>query len=142
MTSPPSHAVSERIDALEVLDPPAQALAKQVRGLIPKGPVKDGLSGTWLGHALHPVLTDIPIGTFTSAALLDLIGGSQSAPAAERLIAVGLAAAPATLATGWNDWADAEPADAGVRRAGIVHASLNGAALALMAASLKARRSG
>jgi nitrite reductase/ring-hydroxylating ferredoxin subunit/uncharacterized membrane protein len=142
MTSPLPHAVAERIETLEVLDPPAQALAKQIRGLIPKGPVKDGLSGTWLGHALHPLLTDIPIGTFTSAALLDLLGGSQSDTAAERLIAIGLAAAPATLATGWNDWADAEPADPGVRRTGIVHASLNGAALALMAVSLKARRGG
>ena len=42
---------------------------------MPDGPVKDALSGTWLGHALHPLLTDLPIGTWTSAVLLDWLGG-------------------------------------------------------------------
>jgi nitrite reductase/ring-hydroxylating ferredoxin subunit/uncharacterized membrane protein len=104
--------------------------------------VKDTLSGTPLGHALHPLLTDLPIGTWTSAALLDLVGGRAARPASRRLIAAGLLAAVPTAASGLNDWADTTPADDGVRRIGAVHAVANVAALGLHAASLAARRRG
>ena len=93
-----------------------------MRGTIQPGALKDALSGTWLGHALHPLLTDVVIGSWTSATLLDVLGGDDDEAAAERLIAVGIAAYPPTALTGANDWADAEPADDGVRRAGLVHA--------------------
>ena len=64
---------------LEALDPPAKAIAKKVRSLIkPRG--EGAVSGSWLGHPLHPVLTDVTIGTFTSAVLLDWLGGEQSRP--------------------------------------------------------------
>src|ERR1700754_3582342 len=33
--------------------------------------VKNAAHGTWLGHPLHPVLTDIPIGAWMTAAVLD-----------------------------------------------------------------------
>jgi hypothetical protein len=42
--------------------------------LISDGAAKDVLSGVWLGHALHPILTDIPIGAWTSSVVLDWIG--------------------------------------------------------------------
>src|SRR4051794_19321848 len=70
MTSPLPAAVAERVESIEALDPPAKAIGKLVRDLIPAGPAKDALSGTWMGHALHPLLTDVPIGTFTSSLLL------------------------------------------------------------------------
>jgi nitrite reductase/ring-hydroxylating ferredoxin subunit/uncharacterized membrane protein len=137
------HALSERIGAIEALDAPAQAIAKQIRNLLPEGGgVKDVLSGTWMGHALHPLLTDVPIGTWTSATLLDLFGGRASRPAAQRLIGVGLAAAAPTAWSGWSDWADTEPGDDEVRRIGIVHALVNGGAIALYGASFAARRRG
>jgi nitrite reductase/ring-hydroxylating ferredoxin subunit/uncharacterized membrane protein len=137
------HALSERIGAIEALDAPAKAIAKQIRNLLPDGGgVKDVLSGTWMGHALHPLLTDVPIGTWTSATLLDLFGGRASRPAAQRLIGVGLAAAAPTAWSGWSDWADTEPGDDQVRRIGIVHALANGGAVALYGASLAARRRG
>lgn len=139
---PALHRIAEEIGRAEVLDAPAEAVAKQVRGAIPRGPIKDALSGTPLGHALHPVLTDVPIGTWTSATLLDLLGGSAARPAAQRLIALGLLASAPTAATGLSDWADTTPADAGVRRVGAVHAVANIAALGLYAASLRARRRG
>jgi nitrite reductase/ring-hydroxylating ferredoxin subunit/uncharacterized membrane protein len=104
--------------------------------------VKDALSGTPLGHALHPLLTDLPIGTWTSSLLLDLLGGPAARPASERLIALGLLAATPTAATGLNDWADTTPASDGVRRIGAVHAVANVAALGLYAASWAARRRG
>lgn len=142
MTSPRASALAERLDGLEVVDPVAKKIGKAVRSAVPDGPVKDGLSGTWLGHALHPLLTDIPIGTFTSAVLLDFLGGEDAGPAADKLIGLGIAATPAVIATGWTDWADSELGDAGVRRAGVVHAVLNASAVGLMSASLAARRRG
>src|SRR4051794_5344488 len=139
-TRPRLHHLAERVGEATALDGPAEAVAKWVRGIVPKGPVKDALSGTPLGHALHPFLTDLPIGTWTSATLLDVVGGRAARPAAERLIAAGVLAAVPTAASGLNDWADTTPADDGVRRMGAVHAVANVAALGLYAASLAARR--
>ena len=142
MRSPLAHAISERIASLGVLDAPGRAIARQVRKLLPAGTVKDLLSGTFIGHPLHPLLTDVPIGTWTSATMLDVAGGRDSERAAEILIAIGIAAAAPTTVTGWLDWADSEPGDDAVRRIGIVHAVSNVSALVLYAASLAARRSG
>src|SRR3954467_11472873 len=139
---PLASSLADRLGATGAPDGPAEAVAKQIRNLIPAGPVKDALSGVWIGHALHPLLTDVPIGTWTSALLLDVLGGRESETAARRLIGAGLAATGPTLITGWNDWADAEPADDAVRRAGIVHASFNGGAVGLMAPGLVRRRAG
>src|SRR4051795_750295 len=138
-------ALREGVEALEsadVLDATAQAVAKQARKLFPHGAVKDAVSGTWLGHALHPMLTDVVIGSFTSATLLDLLGGDDDGRAAERLIGVGLAAYGPTAASGVNDWVDTEMGDERARRVGIVHASTNATAFGLYAASLAARRRG
>jgi nitrite reductase/ring-hydroxylating ferredoxin subunit/uncharacterized membrane protein len=132
----------ERAQGASVLDAPGKAIGKFVRNTLSHGTVKDALSGTWLGHALHPVLTDVVIGSFVSATILDVVGGEDSAGASERLIAVGIAAYAPTALTGVNDWADTEPADDRVRRIGLVHAASNSTALALYGASLAARRRG
>jgi nitrite reductase/ring-hydroxylating ferredoxin subunit/uncharacterized membrane protein len=137
---PRLHRLAEQVGALGRLDAPAESVARAVRAAIPRGPVKDALSGTPLGHALHPLLTDLPIGTWTSALLVDLLGGREGRRAAERLVAAGLLAAAPTAATGLSDWADTTPADDSVRRVGAVHAAANVVALGLYAASLAARR--
>lgn len=139
---PRLHRLTERVGELSALDGPAEKVAKKVRGLLDPGPVKDAISGTFLGHPLHPLLTDIPIGSWTSATILDVVGGERSREAAERLIAVGIAAAVPTAMTGTSDWADTTPADDTVRRIGAVHAASNVAALVLYGASLGARRRG
>jgi nitrite reductase/ring-hydroxylating ferredoxin subunit/uncharacterized membrane protein len=133
------------VDALESaspLDAPGKQVGKAVRSLLGPGVLKDALSGTWLGHALHPMLTDVVIGSFTSATLLDLVGGDGDGEAAERLIMVGIAAYGPTALTGVNDWADSEPADPAVRRVGLVHAASNAIGLTLYTSSLVARRRG
>jgi nitrite reductase/ring-hydroxylating ferredoxin subunit len=133
------------VDAVEgasPLDAPAKKIAKTVRSTISPGAVKDTLSGTWLGHALHPMLTDVVIGSFLSATLLDLLGTDADSGAQERLIAVGIAAYGPTALTGVNDWADSEPGNDPVRRAGLVHAGSNAVALTLYSSSLAARRRG
>jgi nitrite reductase/ring-hydroxylating ferredoxin subunit/uncharacterized membrane protein len=136
---PRLHRFAERIGSVAQLDGPAEAVAKWVRGAIPRGPVKDALSGTPLGHAIHPLLTDLPIGTWTSAVLLDLVGGREARTASRRLIAAGLIAAVPAATAGLNDWADTTPASDGVRRIGAVHAIANVTGLGLFAASLAAR---
>jgi len=133
------------VDALEGatgLDAPAQAVGERVRAALQPGQVKDALSGTWLGHALHPILTDVVIGSFVSVSVLDILGGDKDGRAAERLLAVGLAAYGPTALTGVSDWADSELGDPRVRRVGLVHAATNAAAASLYTASLLARRRG
>src|SRR5213080_4850151 len=127
---PRLHQLAERVGAAASLDGPAEAVAKWVRGAVPRGPVKDTLAGTPLGHALHPFLTDFPIGTWTSSLLLDLFGGSEARTASR-----GVLASVPTAASGLNDWADTTPASDSVRRIGAVHAVANVAALALYTAS-------
>jgi nitrite reductase/ring-hydroxylating ferredoxin subunit len=138
--TPPRLAVAERLAQLAPLDGPAQAAGKQIRGLLPPGAARDALAGTWLGHALHPALTDVVIGTWMSATLLDLTGGDRAA--SRRLVGLGALAALPTAATGATDWADSEAVDDGVRRVGAVHAVANSAALLLQVASWSARRRG
>jgi nitrite reductase/ring-hydroxylating ferredoxin subunit/uncharacterized membrane protein len=130
------------IAQLTQLDVPAKRLGKVVRSVIRPGPLKDGLSGTWLGHALHPLLTDVTIGSFTSAVALDWLGGDESEPAAQRLIGLGLLSALPTVTSGYSDWADTEVANDAVRRIGIVHAVGNFTAASLFTASWLARRRG
>jgi nitrite reductase/ring-hydroxylating ferredoxin subunit/uncharacterized membrane protein len=130
------------IESASALDEPGKAIGKLVRGAISPGALKDAISGTWLGHALHPMLTDVVIGSFMSASLLDLLGGDDDGRAAERLLSVGIAAYGPTALSGVNDWADTEIADPSVRRVGLVHAASNAVALSLYTSSLVARRRG
>lgn len=134
------HDLAERVGDLRSLDSPAQAIADMVhRRIPPRSTVKDLLSGTWLGHPLHPMLTDIPIGSFTSASVLDVIGGQRAARAADRLVALGLISSVATAAAGAADWSDTIGPE---RRIGLVHAGANVVGVGLYGASALARRRG
>jgi nitrite reductase/ring-hydroxylating ferredoxin subunit/uncharacterized membrane protein len=139
---PPLEPVVTAIESAAVLDAPAKLIGRGARRLLSPVALKEALSGTWLGHALHPLLTDVVIGSFVSATLLDVLGGDDDGRAAERLIGVGIAAYGPTALTGVSDWSDSESADDGVRRAGLVHAASNATALSLYVASLAARRRG
>jgi uncharacterized membrane protein len=96
-------------------------------------PVVDALRGEWLGHPLHPALTDLPVGCWAASLLLDLAGESR---AAGLLTAAGSAAAVGAAASGFVDWTATEGRD---RRLGMVHATLNATALTLQLCSLGAR---
>jgi uncharacterized membrane protein len=91
------------------------------------------LRGGGLGHSLHPVLTDVPIGFWTASLLLDLVCESK---AAGLLSAVGSAGAVGAAASGFADWTQLQGRR---RRIGMVHAGLNGGALGLELLSLGAR---
>lgn len=117
----------DAVESAAFLDGPADALMGAVSRAIPAGAVKDAVSGTWLGHALHPVLTDLPIGFWTSAWMLDLIGGKRSANAARMLVGLGIVSAVPTAVTGASDWSDTVAPE---KRVGLVHATANSIALA------------
>jgi nitrite reductase/ring-hydroxylating ferredoxin subunit/uncharacterized membrane protein len=139
---PGNRAPVRALAAFEALDGPAAKLGEAARAAIPEGPVKDALSGSWLGHPLHPLLTDFTIGAFTSALVLDWLGGERSAPAAQRLIGLGVLSAGTTATSGYSDWADTQLGNPSARRIGVVHAATNLAASSLFAASWLARRRG
>ncbi len=138
----PLEPLVSRIEAAEALDLVGKPVGKAVRDVVSSSGVKDALSGTWLGHALHPMLTDVVIGSFMSASVLDLVAPAGDGSASERLIALGLTAYLPTAAAGINDWADSEPVDPAVRRAGVVHAGCNAVASLLYASSWRARKRG
>ena len=130
---------TKRIEAAQELDGPVERLKPVAAALIKDPARRDLLLGRWLGHALHPVMTDLPIGFWTSATVLDLVGGERSRPAATRLLALGLLVAGPTAATGWAEWSHATRPE---QRVGVVHAAANISALGCFAASLVSRWSG
>ena len=116
---------------------PLDAAGNVVQGLVrsvPK-PIRNVLDGVWFGNPLHPALTDVPVGAWTAAMLLDL-AGSESADAA---LAVGVLGAVPAAVTGTNDWSYLRGEE---KRIGMVHALLNISAVLLNTGSLVARRSG
>lgn len=120
--------------ALDAADRPAR---EAVQGALRPQALKDALHGTWLGHPLHPVLAQVPVGSWVAAGLLDAVPPLR--PAATVLIGTGVAAAVPTALAGSADWSEQE---VGVRRVGLVHAALNTVALGLYTGSLVARRRG
>jgi uncharacterized membrane protein len=96
------------------------------------------LRGEWLGHALHPLLTDVPLGCWQAAMFLDVLGGRRSRTASRRLIGIGVLAALPTAATGMVELAGVE--DRSMRRVGAVHAVGNTIALGFYMSSWRARR--
>jgi hypothetical protein len=132
--------VVEAVEGAAALDGPASAVGALARDALSPPPIKHLLRGDWLGHALHPALSDIVVGTLLSASLLDVLGGDDDRRARHRLILAALAAATPTALTGVSDWAEEESSDDGIRRAGIVHAASNSTALGLYTASMAAGR--
>lgn len=132
--------ISERIERLTSLDALAEPLQKGVRAAVPEdSKLKDFLSGTWLGHPLHPPLTDVVVGTWTSALILDLFGGDGAESSADGLVGVGILAAVPTATAGLSDAAELRGAP---RRVAIVHATGNVTAIVLHTFSWAARRRG
>ena len=127
------------IEGYPELDGAVEALAHLSRQVLPS-PRWEGLfRGQSLGHALHPLLTDFPLGAWLSATLLDVFGGRRARPAATGLVGFGLAMTLPTAASGLAEWRAAGEAP---RRVGVVHAAVNGTATSLYAASFLARLRG
>jgi nitrite reductase/ring-hydroxylating ferredoxin subunit/uncharacterized membrane protein len=135
----PLEPVLDAIEGAAPLDTVAGPIGRAARSLA-TGTPGEVLSGTWLGHPVHPLLTDVVVGSFTSASLLDLLGADGAAASA--LITVGAAAYAPTALTGITDWAASEATNPAVRRTGLVHAAANGIGTGLYLASLRPRARG
>jgi uncharacterized membrane protein len=128
-----------RLEAEDRLDGPARHLRAVADAVVRSPGAENVLRGTWLGHALHPLLTDFPLGAWMSASFLDLFGGPGARRPAQRLIGFGLLAAVPTAAAGLAEWRQTA---GGARRIGVVHAAVNSTATVLYGSSWVARRLG
>lgn len=107
-------------------------------------PLQDLLHGVWLGHPLHPVITEIPVGAWTAAFVLDTVDTISPRPAgfrqaAQLSIGLGVVGGIGGALTGFTDWQHTHD-DA--RRAGMLHGALNTLALCLYGLSWRDRRHG
>lgn len=127
------------VERQEWLEPVEAGLQKAVSGTFDSAgaagrEVRNFLHGVWLGHPLHPVLTDIPLGAWTAAVVLDAAGEHKAADVA---VKIGLAGAVGSAVTGLTDWSQT---DGSARRVGIVHGLLNLTATTLFGLSLVSRK--
>lgn len=138
--------VAELVGRQEWLDQVAKPLDEAVSSAFQGEPgrvAKDALNGTWLGHPLHPVLTDIPIGAWMMAQVFDgldsMSGGNRYEDAARVCINTGLIGAAGAAVTGLTDWSDTGGQS---RRIGLVHGLMNLTATGLFLTSslLRGRR--
>ena len=118
------HHLLGSVERVESLDAPAAATSRIAGRLIERTRLAGALRGSWLGHPVHPLLITIPVGTWMTSAVFDIL--FKDVTTARRLIAVGLAATPPTVLAGW----------AGGSRIGIMVGSISAVALAGGAAAL------
>jgi nitrite reductase/ring-hydroxylating ferredoxin subunit/uncharacterized membrane protein len=134
------------VDRQHWLEPLADRLQSSLNdGVAGAGPggqkVANALHGVWLGHPLHPVLTDVPLGSWTAAAVLDaceeVSGHGAFGRGADAAIGIGIIGALGSAITGLTDW---RHTDGRARRIGLTHGLLNLGALALYTTSFFLRR--
>jgi len=147
--SPPlRHVVENVVESQTWLDKLADPIQNWLskffgQGGQPQRKLKDMLNGTWLGHPVHPTLTDIPIGSWSATLLLDLAWLSKEndgmANGADLTLLLGLLGAAGAAVTGVADWSDQVDVD---RRVGLLHGLLNTGITVTNVASLIMRRTG
>lgn len=135
--------VVEQQEALDRLSDQIQPLVRDAfKSAGPTGrELKNILHGTWLGHPLHPALTDVPLGAWTAALALDAMesisGRKELGAGADAAIAVGLVGAAGAAVTGLTDWSET---NGRARKVGLLHGLLNVGATVLYTTSLVLRR--
>ncbi len=129
--------ITERIESTDLLDKPGPVIESTVDAM-PEA-ARKLLSGDWLGHPLHPMLTDLPIGFWTTSWLLDVFGRKRSARTATVMVGLGVATAVPTLASGLVEFTKLPDKK---RRAGVAHMVCNLLATWFYALSFVARLRG
>lgn len=141
-------AVNKAIERIPVLRKVGTEVKHTVHSAVLKGgPVTrrlaDLLHGTWLGHPLHPVLTDLTIGAWTFGAVFDLLasmsGLRRHRDAADALTEMGTLSAVPTALAGLTDFSTIKQDSV---EHGALHGLLNTIALGLYLGSIRARRTG
>jgi nitrite reductase/ring-hydroxylating ferredoxin subunit/uncharacterized membrane protein len=145
---PIRHLIAQVVESQTWLDKLAAPLQSWLLKLYgqpgqPNRKIKNFLNGTWLGHALHPVLTDVPLGAWSSTLLLDVAWFNNEdagvAQGADISLTLGILGAAGAAVTGFTDWSDLEGTD---RRVGIAHGLLNSGVLVANIGSLILRLTG
>lgn len=126
--------VAGKIERNERLDEPADKLAEAANKALSAPWLVNLLSGSVAGHPLHPLFIALPIGSWSTALALDLLGDDD---AARKSIGIGLVTTIPTVVTGVSDWRYTLKAE---RRVGLVHATSNVLAIAAYAGSWVARK--
>jgi nitrite reductase/ring-hydroxylating ferredoxin subunit/uncharacterized membrane protein len=137
-------ALTDRPALDAIAEPLTHAIHRVYESAGPAGRrAKNALHGVWLGHPLHPVFTDLPIGAWTTGLVLDAVAATNHdrgmQRAADVAIAVGLAGAAAAAVTGLTDWSETSGRS---RRTGLIHGLLNIAATTLYATAYALRKNG
>jgi uncharacterized membrane protein len=140
LSSSPVVALLDELEGRADLDDLVDRLHEVLPDELREGPWRELLGGAWLGHAVHPVLTDLPIGFWTSAFVLDLVPSKRTDRIATAFVAFGLATAVPTIITGLSDWATLD--DRRLERVGVVHLAANGVAVGCYSVSLLHRLRG
>ena len=99
----------------------------------PIRPIQNFLNGTWLGHPVHSVVTDVPIGALTVSIIADLIGQPLVADVSMLL---GVLAMVTAAVTGLADYTEV---DGNARTRATVHGTLMVVTLVLYLISLLIR---
>lgn len=144
--------IAERIEQARGIDRLAEPVQGRIRIALGRAPrLEHVLRGRWLGHPLHAALTDVPVGAWSVALVLDAIelaGSSERTlfffrrarrQPADAVVAIGLVGSLASAVAGLADWS---ATDKEAKRAGFVHGIANVAIAGLYTASLVLRRTG
>jgi nitrite reductase/ring-hydroxylating ferredoxin subunit/uncharacterized membrane protein len=138
--------ISQRfVEALPFLDRIAEGVQPKVQEAVDAGgtTARNVLDGVWFEVPLHPVLTDVPIGSWTATLVFDgadaATGSKAMRNAADASLAMGTLAAFGAAITGLSDWRYLQ---GGSRRMGVAHGLLNTVGLLLSIVSLILRVTG
>jgi nitrite reductase/ring-hydroxylating ferredoxin subunit/uncharacterized membrane protein len=133
------------VEAMPFLDEIGEAVQPEVQKAVNAGgtTARNVLDGVWLEAPLHPVMTDVPIGSWTAALVfdgLDLATGKRPLQhAADASLVFGTLGALGAAITGISDW---RYLSGGSRKMGVAHALLNAIGLVCSIVSLVQRATG
>lgn len=131
--------LTESIEGAGVLDEAADFDRAVVRATARPRALRQLLHGVPFGHPIHPLMVQVPLGAWISAAVLDLLGGRGNAKAAKTLVGVGLVSASSASVAGYVDWAEL---DREQLRTGWVHQAVNWVGISLYTLSWMQRKAG
>jgi nitrite reductase/ring-hydroxylating ferredoxin subunit len=140
--------VDELIQGVPELEETGKQVAQAIHTAVLEGGedtrnVADFLHGVWLGHPLHPMLTDVTVGGWMLGSLADLLSlfsrSKELKHAADALTTIGTVSAIPTALSGLTDYSTIPKPAAGT---GFAHGLLNSVALTFYILSMQARKRG